>query len=299
MKNNFDSINIIKTIFKWKWHIIIITVIAAILGVVFSSSFFIKPKFKSTAVLYPHNMSMISTESKTEQMLQIINSDDIKFMVIDENSLDIHYEVDRNSQNYLRDIFSEYDGKVSIKKTPNDAVQITVLDIDPNMACRIVESIINNYNNFSWKSFTGIQTNLLDIYTKAYEENELEMKKLAEDLTMMRVNYNLLDLKSQIKFSTNKNLLENWEKRGAEYQKIDSLYNSYIHMQSENLQNIKSIKREIITKRNFCRVISNPFPASTKSTPVRWLIVLLSILGAFFTSSIVAVFFDIFKENNI
>ena len=36
MDKYFDNTPLVKVIFKWKWHIIIATVIAAILGAVFS-----------------------------------------------------------------------------------------------------------------------------------------------------------------------------------------------------------------------------------------------------------------------
>ena len=35
--NNFNSLSLVQLIFKWKWHILIITVVAALCGAIFSS----------------------------------------------------------------------------------------------------------------------------------------------------------------------------------------------------------------------------------------------------------------------
>ena len=50
MDNNFNNLSLVQIILKWKWHIAIITLAAAICGAIFSSSMFITPLFKSEAV---------------------------------------------------------------------------------------------------------------------------------------------------------------------------------------------------------------------------------------------------------
>ena len=73
MSNYFDNTPLVKVIYKWKWHIITITLVAAILGAVFSGSKFITPLFKSSAILYPSNITAYSDETCTEQMIQIMH----------------------------------------------------------------------------------------------------------------------------------------------------------------------------------------------------------------------------------
>jgi len=45
------------------------------LSIFFSSELFIKPKYKSTAIVYPSNLIPYSTESPTEQMIQLFGSE--------------------------------------------------------------------------------------------------------------------------------------------------------------------------------------------------------------------------------
>ena len=85
--NNFNNLSLIQLIIKWKWHILIITVVAALCGAIFSSSRFITPLYKSEAILYPANVFPYSEESETEQMLQIINSQSIADSIIEKYDL--------------------------------------------------------------------------------------------------------------------------------------------------------------------------------------------------------------------
>ena len=131
MDNNFNNLSLVQLILKWKWHIIIITVAAALCGAIFSSSIFITPLYKSEAVAYPANISPYSDESETEQMLQIINSLSIMDSIIEKYDLWTDYEIDKNDKFARTYMLSEYRSKIKIAKTPYEAVSITVMDKDP------------------------------------------------------------------------------------------------------------------------------------------------------------------------
>ena len=119
MNNFFDNQRILEVIWKRKFHFIIVGLVAIALSAVFSGSTFIKPKYKSTARIYPTNLWELSEESKTEQMLEVINSRDIKLKMFDAFggnnynlpttdwlterviSLPIHTEIENSSQDFI------------------------------------------------------------------------------------------------------------------------------------------------------------------------------------------------------
>jgi len=82
MEEFFNSKNIVEILIKWKYHLLIIVAVSVLLAVFFSSSIFITPLFKSYAVVYPSNVSPYSNESETEQMMQIMQSKDIRDSII-------------------------------------------------------------------------------------------------------------------------------------------------------------------------------------------------------------------------
>ena len=117
MDNNFNNLSLVQLILKWKWHIIIITVAAAICGAIFSSSMFITPLYKSVAVAYPANISPYSDESETEQMLEIINSRSIMDSIIEKYDLWTDYKIDKNYKFAKTYMINEYRSKIKISKT--------------------------------------------------------------------------------------------------------------------------------------------------------------------------------------
>ena len=146
MDNYFNNTSLFKVILKWKWHIIAVTIIAAVLGAVFSGPTFITPKYKSEAILYPSNVSAYSDETFTEQMLQIMESQDIMDSVVENFDLMKHYEIGKDYKYWKTALIGEYRDNVSISKTPYDAVKIKVLDKDPQIACDMVNDIIRLYD---------------------------------------------------------------------------------------------------------------------------------------------------------
>lgn len=146
MENYFDNKKLVDVISKWKYHIVIITVLCGCIGI--AVSFLIKPKYESIAIAYPSNISPYSTESETEQILQIFQSDDVKNAVMDSLDLNAHYEIsktDPKAKSYMDD---KWKTNVSIFRTPNDAVKIRVLDTDPRKARDIANCIIYEFNSY-------------------------------------------------------------------------------------------------------------------------------------------------------
>ena len=118
MTNFFDNQNILEIIWKWKKHLIVVGILAIVVSVIFSSPMFIQPKFKSTARIYPSfNIYTFSDESESEQMLEFINSQDIKFRVIDAFNLSEVYKISKNDPMYQTFILAEFNDNVSFKKT--------------------------------------------------------------------------------------------------------------------------------------------------------------------------------------
>src|ERR1051326_2895835 len=143
---NFDLLSIV-----WKWKIALLGVVAAsvILSAIFSSPFFIKPKYKSFAVIYPSNLTPYSQESTTEQMLQLFQSDSIFNHVVNHFHLVQHYKLDSASSSIHNELLGIYNENVSIKKTEYEAVKIEVLDEDANVACNMINEMINAFNAFT------------------------------------------------------------------------------------------------------------------------------------------------------
>ena len=146
MNTMLNNKTLLELAMKWKYHLLIIAVIAGVVSVIFSAPHFIKPKYKSFAVVYPDNLGEYSEESHTEQMLELLNSGDIRDQIIEAFRLDDHYRITRDYQYYQTAMIGKYSDNVTFRKTDNEAVRIEVLDTDPKIACAMVDSILVYYD---------------------------------------------------------------------------------------------------------------------------------------------------------
>ena len=290
MDKYFNNTPLLKAVFKWKWHIAIITIVAAVLGAVFSGPTFITPKYKSEAIVYPGGMSEFSDETYTEQMLQVMESQEIMDSVVEIFDLMKHYEINPEYKYAKTVLIGEYRDRVSISKTPYDAVRIKVLDKDPEIACAMVNEIIRLYN----VKFNEIHKSKKWEYVRMYEKNlakkydfidslKRELAQITKDGNM--INYLYLSKGNSIAYFSegNKNNPENISNAIALVELIASETAAYSEVRLEYEEEIRQADGDM----TFLNLVSSPFVADKKSYPVRWVIVALCGIGAFLLSILV------------
>lgn len=296
--NNYNSISLFQLIFKWKWHIIIITLAAAICGAIFSSSAFITPLFKSEAIAYPANISPYSEESETEQMLQIITSQSIADSIIEKYDLWTDYKIDRKDPHAKTYMMLEYQDKIKISKTPYEAISIVVNDKDPVTACNIARDIINFYDQKVNDLHHEKTAEVIVMYERQLREKQRNIDSLKTRLSQIGTLYGITDVPNQSREITrgylsgsNKanDMKNNIELYGSEvldlHTKIAAEGNTFVAIKCDYERELR-FYNGVMTYSN---IITEPYPADKKNYPVRWVIVALSGLGALLIS-ILAIF---------
>ena len=296
MDNNFNNLSLVQIILKWKWHIAIITLAAAICGAIFSSSMFITPLFKSEAVAYPANISPYSDESETEQMLQIINSQSITDSIIEKYDLWTDYKIDKNYKFARTYMLNEYRSKIKIGKTPYEAVSITVMDKDPMVACNIAKDILKFYDQKVHDLHTQKVAEVVAMYDMQLKLKQRDIDSLKQDLTNLATKYGVLNYSGQLREVTRgfingsskaTDLKSNLEQYGADAvdleTKIIAEANTYSLIKRDYEQNLRFFNSHL----TYSNIVTEPFPADKKAFPVRWVVVALSALGALLLSIVV------------
>jgi capsular polysaccharide biosynthesis protein len=307
MENFFNSKNIIDLLIKWKYHLLVIVSVAVLLAVLFSSSIFITPLFKSFAVVYPSNVSPYSDESETEQMMQMLQSKEIRDSIINKFDLPGHYGIDRDYKYYMSTLLWEYGKKIKISKTPYEAVSIEVWDKDPKIACDIINEILYQYNfkvrSLHKEKFLEVVNN----YRIITDMKKKELDSLASVAKELGMKYGLLDFPMQtrevmrayletgtssVKSGEVNRLKKNMEEKGGDRELISAL----MIAETKDYSTLKlDYDRAILDyNRNFTyvNILNKPFPADKKSYPVRWIVVVLSALGTFVISTMVISFVE-------
>ena len=303
MNNYFDNTPLIKVFIKWKWHLVIITLVAAIAGAVFSSSTFITPMYKSEAVLYPSNVAAYSDETFTEQMLQIMQSNEIMDAVVEKFDLMNHYKISKDYKYWKTALIGEYRDNVRISRTPYDAVLIKVMDKDPEIACAMVKEIIRLYDIKVGTMHKIKRSETVQMYKRQLEEKQQFIDSLKTRMAEISTNYGVVEYESQSREVTrgyidgrggskNNEMKSNLEQYGPEIIALSTLIENenitYSQVKLDYEQELRFYNAEM----TFSNVVSEPFVADKKSFPVRWVVVALCGLGACLLSLLLIYVFD-------
>ncbi|MCX6286311.1 MAG: hypothetical protein NTY96_04295 [Bacteroidetes bacterium] len=299
MDNFFNNVKLLDIIIKWKYHLLAVVVAAILLSVLFSSPIFITPLYKSYAVVYPSNISPYSTENETEQMMQMLGSRDIRDSVIHKFNLPKHWGIDSTYQYFMSTMVWFWEQRVRIGKTPNEAVEIEVLDPDPQIACDMASAIIDYYNikvrGMHKEKFGEVVEN----YGFIMKNKQQYMDSLGKEAIALGTKFGVLEYEGQTRevmraYFSNKGSSEvqkykkNLEEHGGEIMKLGEMMRS----ESEALATLKlDADRALLDyhrRYTHANVLSKPFPADKKSFPVRWIIVVMSTLAALFFAVIIA-----------
>ena len=306
MESYFSNIHMMKIFLKWKWHLIAIAVIAALLAAVFSSSIFMKPRFKSYALVYPSNIAPYSDESESEQMLQWLQSQDVRDSVMKKFDLHKHYGID-SSQKYFRSTMDYlYKKNVQIRKTQYESVEIIVTDTDPVIARDIVLSIVDFCN----AKIRAIQrdkfSEVVVSMGKILKDKTAQLDSVESELTDLRKNYELIDYESQAREitrgylrtvdgsnSSNINskdvlrLKENFEEKSGQMAILTQRRNDILRIYADFEKDYDRAVYDASKFFTFTNVVTPPEVADKKSYPVRWLIVLYAVAASLFFSVVI------------
>lgn len=294
MSNFFDNTSMIQVLYKWKWHIVVITIAAAIIGAVFSSSRFITPMYKSEAILYPSNVAAYSDETFTEQMLQIMQSNEIMDSVVEKFDLMRHYKIDKGYKYWKTALIGDYRDNVRISRTPYDAVLIKVLDKDPEMAYNMVNEIIRLYDNKVRTLHKIKRAETVQMYKRQLNEKQEFIDSLKQRMAEISTNYGVVEYASQSREVTRGFLGNNGSKKSDDVKEMKSNIQQYgpeiisltqmIQSESQAYSAVKLDYEQELRFYNaemtFSNVVSHPFIADKKTYPVRWVVVALCGLAA-------------------
>lgn len=315
MHENNTYSSLFSIIVSKKKLFVIVALLSIIASAVFSSPFFISPKYKSEAALYPSNLENYSSESSTEQLLQFFFGNDIRDSIIRKYDLISHYDMDTTSDGYLFNLHREYNGNISIKKTNFESVQIEVMDTDPIIAKEIAQELINQVNKKIRLLHQSKAKEMIVIRENEKNNKKVLIDTLDSQIRSYSIKYGLLDYIQQSREVTAgymDMLLKS--KKGQEMKKAEDLYENLkregrhfhdlhhqLNLAREDYNKIligyENAVRDANKTLTYTNVIVSPEVADKKSYPVRWLIVLLSVLGALFFTFTLLLFYNRLKHS--
>jgi len=310
MDNFFNNTNLLRIIIKWKWHLVVLAVAAALVSLIASSPFIMKPRFKSTAIIYPSNILPYSEESQTEQMLQWMSSTDIRDSVLKKFDLAKHYKVLPDDPYYLSTLHGLYNKNISISKTQYESIEVVVTDIDPVMARDIVNAILF-YTDVKIRATHYVNyKRVFDAVEKRLNDKLAEMDSVKNRYREMATTYGIYDIGSQSQEITRgalgtvdgtgksinskdvQRLKEGMIEKSGELMYLSNRISLSAAEFSEIKRLYEGAKYEIDKKVTFINVVTYPEVADKKSYPKRLFVMFYFVAAALFFSLLAIAFIE-------
>ena len=287
----------------------VIVIAAAAGSVLFSSEMFITPRYKSIAVLYPSNLIPYGSETPTEQMLQLLQSNDIRNQIITKYKLADHYGIDTTRRGYASALIAEFEDNVIVRKTEYESVKIEVMDKDPVIAAKLAKDMIHFLDLMARSLQREKSTEVVAIFEKQMRSKKVELDTMEAQLKELRVKYGLLDYEAQTKELTKKYLatartgdkaslneidlmLRNLEEKGGEFLALEDLAKRSRKVYNDLKVKYEDALKDVSKELTYSNIVEAPAVSDKKAYPVRWVIVVGFTSATFLLAIIVLAMVD-------
>ena len=324
--NAFSSKYLCRLMAEYKKSILIILIVAALLAVLYSSPLFITPLYKSTAILYPTSSNSISKvlisttfqsnndimnfgeSEQTEQMLQVLNSNRIRDKVMERYHLMEHYGIKPDSRYPYTKLNKLYDSRIKFRRTEYNAVKITVLDSDAELAATMANDIAELFDTTMNAMQKEVAVKAFKLVETEYNSLCAEMAALEDSLNTLR-SFGVFDYESQVEMFSQQLAVELGKgnqqgvKNIQEHLDILAQYGGAYYAISEKLDHDRLQLSLVKTKYEEAKVdatediphkfvVTSAFKAEHKSYPIRWIIVTVTVVSTFLLLLLLLTVFD-------
>ena len=283
MNPEFNLISVIKTLLKWKWHILATTILAAIASVILTV-FIMTPYYQSFAIVYPVNQSMgdrgalfgnetidaedyyYGSKHDANRIITIATASTLVQYIIDKYNIAEHYEY-AGKEYAASNTTEEFMENYQVYKTDKDAIRINVIDKDPALAAEIANDVVATIANETTRPIAANKKQMADLF-----KNQAKVKKAALD--SLYNNMTAANLTAG-QYNTQKVLYDN---ALMDYTETTKLADEYALAAQQTMPGIEIIERA--------------YPAEKKLKPVRSKICLAITFLAFILACLGAIAMD-------
>lgn len=317
-RNTFSATDVLLLICeKWR-HLLIVCSVAFVVSVIVSFS--IHPKYKSTVILYPANSTSVSQtlatdvttqkgllqfgeDEEVEQLMQVLQSNEIRDRIVEKYNLIEHYRISPDSKYLYTTLFGKYDDNVRISRTEYTSVKIDVLDESPDTAAMIANDISYLLDTVYSRMQKERAMKAFMIVENELKEQEATVKGIKDSLEILSM-LGVIDVRSQTEMyseqyaialaSGNSHNVKEIESKLDTLAKYGSAHSTLKERLIEEVQTLtlrknkyREAKIELEQDLPNAFIVNKAEKAEKKTYPIRWLIVLTSVVSTFLVALIV------------
>ncbi|HEX2616338.1 MAG TPA: Wzz/FepE/Etk N-terminal domain-containing protein [Flavobacteriales bacterium] len=270
---------------------------AIVLSAIFSGPSFITPRYRSTATVYPVNLTSYSQETRTDQLLQLLESNSIRDSLIARFDLAKRYKVDTTGNGWRFNLYNTLLDRLDISKTRYESVQIELEDEDPAMARDMVQSMLDQADQLARRLQREKSQELLVIAKRNLDRAKGKLDSVEVALDTLRaggiLNYDgqsrelvkgyvrmLNSGASQGQKDEVRRMLKELEDKGGEFRLLMELSNIFRADYAKYLADYEQQQVDVSKVLTYTNTVIHPEVADRKIYPVRWLIVVIGTVSA-------------------
>jgi uncharacterized protein involved in exopolysaccharide biosynthesis len=326
---NLSSTDLIVFAWKKKIPLIIVFIIAAIGSIIISYQ--ITPLFKSEVVMFAEPDAFVSKyllsytytgrkgllsfgeEEETEQLLQVLNSNQIRDRIIEKYDLMKHYDIDTTHRYKQTLLYKAYNGNVSFRRTKYLSVVISVMDKDPVIAANIANDIASLIDTIMSNVVKERAVVGFHIVEQKLEELKNEIKVYEDSLSVL-LDLGMGDYESQSErlFEVYGYALKEGNIKGAnrikdEMKKLAKYGSAYVSIRDQLIHykdqlyvlNSKYFEAKVEAEQTLPHkfIVDYAYPADRKTYPKKSVIVLTSTIATVILAYVILLIIDIIKRN--
>jgi uncharacterized protein involved in exopolysaccharide biosynthesis len=348
---SFSLVGLGPIINRWKYLVAGAVALAAVVSVVVA--LLLPNVYRSTAVFIPTNpqtadpdrlleenveaRSKLELGSRAEDLDRVITigeSQPVAELIIKKFDLYKHYEAgtpgDDAADNY---VLGEFSSNFNIVRNERDAIELTFLDEDKNLAAAIANAAVHVIDSINQQLTLENRRTVLDLYRQRYEDLSISFERSRRELVGARRRYGIYGLEMQGRYMAKQIIeteaaLRKAEASGGDVAGLRRALRGLTRTDGGNVINLESYVQGIDSVAMFTNrvvdlqtrfiaarsafetaelsikgrissiyLVQKAYPATRKFKPVRTLIVLGSVLLTFALSVVVVALLELYRHN--
>ena len=130
-------------------------------------------------------MLQFGEEEEAEHLLQILNSDEIRYNIIQKYHLMQHYDIDMDDNYPNTKLNKEYDSNISFRRTEFMSIEIKVLDHNPDTAALIANDIASLLDSAKNRMQKTVAIKAFEIVASEYNGLKEYIREIKDSLEIL------------------------------------------------------------------------------------------------------------------
>jgi uncharacterized protein involved in exopolysaccharide biosynthesis len=310
---------------------LIVCFVAGALSIVFTHKTIIRPKFTATTIIYAPRTNSVSKiltnetninerldikayaiEEETEQMMQILESRELKDVLIERYDLVNYYGIQTNKKAWKAKLYETLENLINIKRTRFGAISISVKDWDPERAAIMANDIASELDTLKNRIERERALGACKALEMQIKEAEATCKKITDSLDILAqkgvfyYDYQVERVIQQYAAAIAQGNTAGVQRLQKELEKLEKWGNTANTLRREQLfisDQIGLLRSKLLDARVDASgivpvkfVIQNAVAPDKKSYPKKIIIGLVSVVGTFILTLMILLFMDKIKK---